>query len=282
MLEPAHCTTLGSYQNRSLPATVLPYCEFMNEAALTPTQVIARRVREYRMKHGWSARELGERCAAAGLPKWERNLVANLENGRRENVSIEEVLVLAYVLSVPPLLLFVPLGAEDHYAVTPHVTIHPDLAMQWIEGEIQPVTTERFVTGDSLFWLESSRPITLYRRLRTAQAGVNQARSDVKHAEYTGVTEAGQKARAAYLDALRGLASVLDDMIEASVRPPAIWSETLTDMRGFKLLRHPDQIDVHIASPVERYALATSRADIAQIFEDFGVKTSVELVEDDD
>lgn len=97
----------------------------------TPTQVVAQRVRELRTRHGWSAQALAERCADAGMPHLVRDVIANLEAGRRETVTIDEVMVLAFVLNVAPVDLFVPPDntVEHHkhgtvaltgYAVTPN------------------------------------------------------------------------------------------------------------------------------------------------------------------
>lgn len=73
-----------------------------------------------------------------GVP-WDRSTVANLENGRRATVSVEELFVLAYVLSVAPVHLVVPLvDADDktQYRVTPAVaTTRAALVRAWIRGE---------------------------------------------------------------------------------------------------------------------------------------------------
>jgi hypothetical protein len=57
---------------------------------------------------------------AAGV-KWDRSIVTNLELGRRAGVSVEELFALAYVLSVAPVHLLVPIDAEEvtPYRVTP-------------------------------------------------------------------------------------------------------------------------------------------------------------------
>jgi len=102
----------------------------------TPTQVVAQRVRELRTRHGWSAQALADRCADAGMPHLVRDVLANLEAGRRETVTIDEVMVLAYVLDVAPVDLFVPpsTDVEHHkygrvdvagYRVTPTSTVTP-------------------------------------------------------------------------------------------------------------------------------------------------------------
>jgi transcriptional regulator with XRE-family HTH domain len=93
------------------------------EQPLTPHQVIAARVRELRKKRGWSAAHLAAEMTKVGVP-WERMVVTKLENGRRQNVTVEELFALANVLSVAPVHLVVPPLSSDEservlYRVTP-------------------------------------------------------------------------------------------------------------------------------------------------------------------
>lgn len=74
-------------------------------------------------------------CAEAGRPELNRRVIVNLESGRRTGVTIEEVLVLAYVLQVPPVLLMTTVGTEDRLRVTPDKALAPIEALTWITGE---------------------------------------------------------------------------------------------------------------------------------------------------
>ncbi len=100
----------------------------------TPSQVLAQRVRMYRDAHGWSAGELAERCTKAGVPL-DGSVIEALENDLRAPVSVQELLTLAYVLSVPPVLLFLPVGEDYEIEVTPGVPIPPDAAVRWVCGQ---------------------------------------------------------------------------------------------------------------------------------------------------
>jgi hypothetical protein len=62
--------------------------------------------------------QLAERLRQVGLD-WDRNIVANLENGRRASLGVDELLALALVLEVAPVHLLVPLEDEQPYQVTP-------------------------------------------------------------------------------------------------------------------------------------------------------------------
>jgi transcriptional regulator with XRE-family HTH domain len=124
------------------------YCAFMTQQppdaqpAVGPVETIARRVRELRRRRGWSAAQLAEQLRAAGLD-WDRNIVANLETGRRASVSVGELLALAYVLNVAPVHLLVPLDNKTPYQVTP-ILAEPAWAIRrWVGGRRPLTGTDR-------------------------------------------------------------------------------------------------------------------------------------------
>ena len=107
--------------------------------AQRPVEVIAARMRELRTRHGWSAQRLAEEMAKAGIP-WDRSIVANIENGRRASISVDEMLALSYVLSVAPVHLIVPpVDGEDTemlYRIAPEgPATTPGFARAWIRGQ---------------------------------------------------------------------------------------------------------------------------------------------------
>lgn len=190
---------------------------------------IGERARRLRRLKGWTAAELGERMASLGVP-WDRSIVANLENGRRKSVSVNEWLALARALDVAPLTLLLPLGEADQIELFPGLPIHPDLARQWIVGEEQAVNERGFTVGDSAFWSRHTEPLRLYSRLPVAQEAVRGAKSALRIAESVGREEAVTRAREANVSALRRLADILKDMTGASIRPPALPASWLDEM----------------------------------------------------
>lgn len=127
----------------------------------TPTEVVAQRVQELRRRHGWSAQRLADECAAAGVPELNRSVIANLESGRRESVTLDEVFALAYVLDVAPTHLVVPVADEvEHhrhgrvtvagYRITP--TMVADSARRvraWVRGsQTLPGVSKRFYEAE--------------------------------------------------------------------------------------------------------------------------------------
>lgn len=101
---------------------------------VTPAGTIGRRVRQVRDRRGWSARELAERCASAGMPGLDRSKITNIENERRARVGVDEWLTLAYVLDVAPVHLLVPLAVEELYAFTPTMLTYSGRVRQWVRG----------------------------------------------------------------------------------------------------------------------------------------------------
>jgi transcriptional regulator with XRE-family HTH domain len=104
-----------------------------DEEALAPTQAVARRVSELRKERRLTAAQLADRMAKVGIP-WNRNVVAKLETGRRENVSVAELLALAAVLDVAPVHLLVPTERDGPYQVTPAIAVEAVQARAWVRG----------------------------------------------------------------------------------------------------------------------------------------------------
>lgn len=190
----------------------------------TPSQVLAQRVRMYRDAHGWTVEDLAQRCTAAGVPL-DGSVITNLENDERAPVSVQELLTLAYVLSVPPVLLFLPVGEDYEIEVTPGVAISPDAAVRWVCGEAMMV-------GDTNpgIWQRFSRPLHLYRQLDAAHAQRWNAESDLRRIRLAG-RSAEQRSRAtSYADALANVATVLTAMVECGMTVPPVKDYTALDM----------------------------------------------------
>jgi transcriptional regulator with XRE-family HTH domain len=93
------------------------------------TETIAGNVKRLRrQRDGMSARELAERCRAAGVP-FDRDAIASLENGRRQHVTVDQLLALASALETRPVALLVELGEDPLSAadVETMAPVDPDL-----------------------------------------------------------------------------------------------------------------------------------------------------------
>jgi transcriptional regulator with XRE-family HTH domain len=103
-------------------------------ATWPPANWIGVRVRQLRDARGWSAMRLAKRLDELGYGRMDRDVIANLENGRRRTVTVEDWLALALALDVAPVHLLVPPRSEDRLLVG-HLEIDPDLARAWVRGE---------------------------------------------------------------------------------------------------------------------------------------------------
>lgn len=86
----------------------------------TVSDLIAERLRDVRTERGWTAAELAAACARAGQPKITTAVIANIETGRRNpdgtrrrQVSVDEMLLFAAVLKIPPADLLADPHADD-------------------------------------------------------------------------------------------------------------------------------------------------------------------------
>ncbi len=122
----------------------------------TPIGTAAVRVKELRKRTGRSAARLAEEMTNVGVP-WKREIVANLESGRRDRLDVDELLALAAVFQVPPVALLIdPTSATT--AVTPTLEMPTSHVLLWMLGEL-PLQVE------SGIWMDETVAVRLVRRL---------------------------------------------------------------------------------------------------------------------
>lgn len=104
---------------------------------------IAEEIRHRRRQRGMSAQQLADACTGLGLPM-ARSVLANLENGRRAALGVDELIVLARALGVSPLALLFPAERPAAAAAAKHPITelladgsHSNLrqAAKWFTGE---------------------------------------------------------------------------------------------------------------------------------------------------
>jgi hypothetical protein len=85
--------------------------------------------------------DLVARCREFGAPKMSKTVIAHIESGRpldgrrRRDVTVDELLVLAQALAVPPMWLCVPLDGAELVEITPECVTDPLYAVAWFPGE---------------------------------------------------------------------------------------------------------------------------------------------------
>lgn len=82
-----------------------------------------------------SAQQLADECARRGLDL-SRGTIAKLESGSRTSVALDELLVLAAALEVPPVRLIAPVGASELAEVLPGHSLPSWDAAKWITGDV--------------------------------------------------------------------------------------------------------------------------------------------------
>ncbi|MGY5034335.1 helix-turn-helix domain-containing protein [Streptomyces sp. 900116325] len=146
------------------------------------SRTIAQEVRRHRQAQGMSAQQLADACdrLGANLP---RTVISNIENGRRGNVTVAEVSVLAEALQVAPTALVFPVGYADEVEHLPGRTVSPLEATDWWNGE--PASSEW-----ALALLRKHR--SLETQIRRLYKGIwEQAISDYRWQGEPGGPEAG-------------------------------------------------------------------------------------------
>jgi transcriptional regulator with XRE-family HTH domain len=108
--------------------------------ANTPSDLIAQRVRKLREGRGWKVADLAARCKEAGMPRLTVQALYKLETQRDRSdraprsVTVDELLVLAYVLDVAPVHLIAGLDDDTPLPVSPDWTVNAPGARKWVRG----------------------------------------------------------------------------------------------------------------------------------------------------
>lgn len=193
-----------------------------------PMAVIARRVKEQRTRKGWTAAQLGEAVTKEGV-RWDRFAVANLENGKRQNISVVELLALSFVLDVPPNFMLIPDGGQP-MRITPHLELYAPFVLEWLGGgdlSGVPLPPEPMVKapGTARRWLEAASLLKLLQKYLGANSQL-----------FGGLVEVDDQA-------LSDFAGVVNEMVEKNVIPPPLPAGLVERMRAHGF-RYSDQIQI--------------------------------------
>jgi transcriptional regulator with XRE-family HTH domain len=196
-----------------------------------PSEIAAAQIKEWRKERGITTEKLSERITALG-GRVGRVAITKIEKGQR-GLSLDDALLFAAALNVPPAVLWFGLGTVDRVHITPLSEIHPDLAARWLAGEIPLASSERIQMGRAEWeetWKRAARSLQLYKTLRQAQDAAHRADSKRRQAEYGGDPHEVHEARVRFLERLRKLAKVLDEMRDEEIATPkldAAWAAEL-------------------------------------------------------
>lgn len=149
----------------------------------TVSDLIAKRVRALREGRGMSVKALAARCAEEGMPRLTEQALYKLEGQRTSAdrrprpVSVDELLVLAFVLDVAPVHLIA--GFDDtRLPVSPQWSISAEGARDWIRGLAPLSGTDRAryeanvpASERDTQWF-TVRDVTSYEQLEMALEGI--------------------------------------------------------------------------------------------------------------
>jgi transcriptional regulator with XRE-family HTH domain len=135
------------------------------------SDVVGERIMTWRKRRGLNRETLAERCAALGM-----NLTAesftNIESGRRKEgvrrrtITVDELMVIALALDVPPLVLLVPYPDQDTVELSPGRTLPVYEAVEWISGEAYEFPTDGSTPTLLTEWLDGAKPLLFLRAFR--------------------------------------------------------------------------------------------------------------------
>ncbi|MFI7632435.1 helix-turn-helix domain-containing protein [Microbispora rosea] len=129
---------------------------------------VGRRIGKIRRQQQMTAQALSDQCAALGLPM-DRSVIAKLERGLRQSITVPELLVIAQALDVPPLRLMLPIGESQDTELLPGLVTDTAWAAKWITGESSmPLGTDGLDRDARLArigrWVKGRAPVKLWRR----------------------------------------------------------------------------------------------------------------------
>ncbi|HEY5834259.1 helix-turn-helix domain-containing protein [Streptomyces sp.] len=127
---------------------------------------VAAEVRRRRKELGMSAQDLADACEEIGyaIP---RNVIANMESGRRTTLPLPDVMVLAEALHTHPICLIYPVGHVPKAPLLPdRDSVDTWTALSWFTGEQN--------TGDG-------EPLSLYRLHRSVVDSAERATRKAQH-----------------------------------------------------------------------------------------------------
>lgn len=106
------------------------------------SDVVARQIVLFRKRQDMTRDALAAACAKLGCPELTGPALANIETGRRgpegqrrRDVTVDELVVLAAALGVPPLMLLFPVGDSRATALLPGRHEDTWAAARWFTGE---------------------------------------------------------------------------------------------------------------------------------------------------
>jgi transcriptional regulator with XRE-family HTH domain len=213
----------------------------------TLTAVIAKRVKALRTAARMSGAALAAAMQQKGVP-WNRTTVAKLETGRRESVTVPELLALALVLGVPLTALLVDERAERTYLAEGREYAPVDVLL-WLTADRPLPGTPQYdrtlvplnIVIETGPWVDAARPARYARKLLDAHDAGLGARQRLTMAMEKDYRPEVERSEQFYASRLADLATALTSMRTAGMTPPPIDARLQHDaqQRGIQLPTEP-------------------------------------------
>jgi transcriptional regulator with XRE-family HTH domain len=151
-------------------------------------------VRRRRKEMGWSAQDLADQCEQLGHPI-PRNVIANMESGRRASLPLVDVMVLAAALETYPVCLIFPVGYVERTQELPFQGLVPtwDALRRFTGDEDMPLYDAGLVP-------DFEAHASLVRTALAALEEEERARFAVKTATNRAQQEEAERRRTKYAD----------------------------------------------------------------------------------
>ncbi|MGH3403796.1 MAG: helix-turn-helix domain-containing protein [Streptosporangiaceae bacterium] len=222
------------------------------------SDLIGQRVKAIRDARGWSAEQLASRCAEIGAPEVTRSVIANIETGRRDTtgkrrreVTVDEMLTLAYALEVQPLVLFVPLSGDETLQVTTTTQLGVIDALAWVDGGAEAGV--RFLAGQAAPKTDEDRE--RWRRIRASSRPLNLLRAFWLHLDLLRGRDASEARTRDGLEdialdnpgatkSLQAIANLVDYLAGMDLAPPPLPKKIADYLRENDMLQvaSPDEL----------------------------------------
>ncbi|MEU9117255.1 transcriptional regulator [Streptomyces sp. NPDC048483] len=172
--------------------------EWTDHVMATVAAEVRRRRKELRM----SAQDLADACADLGHPI-PRNVIANMESGRRATLPLVDVMVLAQALRTNPICLIYPIGFVAEVQRLP------------FEDRIPPWEAMRWFTAQDSGYLADHDMLRYQREHIEALSEAGSAMASERYAQYAVETARNAAERA---EALRDQAACIERIDAAKQR----------------------------------------------------------------
>jgi transcriptional regulator with XRE-family HTH domain len=181
------------------------------------TRLIGKNVRTIRKAKSLSTQRLSDLCSERAGFEVPRNTIVNLETGRKESISVQELVAIALASETPPVSLLYPLDQEVEIA--PGQRRNAFHAVEWFSGRWGPIAPHEYADSDHRLVdpnLTELRDYVRWAHHAMLEAEVIDAYEDRKA---RGLREAAQES----LDwAMEQIAAIEARLAERGIRPPEL------------------------------------------------------------